>query len=142
MLLDTPHSAFSCVYWPTTEAISSKALDLSGVLLTDLWTGLSIHRWSAAESLCGVLRFSAWRMDSKLCFGYWECRWKSGVGLRLSKMFRAFHAKVLYYWAMLISRCRRPEMNCCYQSILAIMTYLSHFMGGRCWYLFRKMLYT
>ena len=37
--------------------------------------------WSAAESLCGVLRFSARRMDSTLCFGHWESCWQNGRAL-------------------------------------------------------------
>ena len=35
MLLDRPHFALSGVNWPTTEAIPSKALEVSGVLLTN-----------------------------------------------------------------------------------------------------------
>ena len=63
-------SRFPCANWPMTVAVSAKAVELGSVLLTTVVDmAVSIRSWSAAESLCGVLRFSAWPMDLMLYFG-------------------------------------------------------------------------
>ena len=58
MLLDTPHFAFSCADWPTTVAITVKALELGSALLATLVV-VSIRSCSANKLRAYVVSFDS-----------------------------------------------------------------------------------